>query len=277
MKLENSQQSLTLQEIEDFLQAMQRGGLSTNTIRRYRIDLRKLQQFLGPGGNIGFGTLAEWQEDMRCKGYAPRTICARISTADRYLIYQGKMQLSQPPPTQYIYTAQMETSLTKAEYQELLRFASTHGYEQETLLIRLFAETAIPVKDISQLTVSEVRSGKICLGSSRCRTVQLPPSLYTALETYINKQKPPRKLVFATRAGRPITRSEIILRLQKLAYDAGLTIEKCSPRCLQKLSKTVAPHQSRAAAEQRVDAQAATLRVEQAIQTTQQGGATATP
>ena len=247
-------QSLTQAEIERFLQAEESAGLRDTSIKRYRSDLLKLQEYLGPEGDICHNTLKAWQSDMSSKGYAARTIRARVATVNRYLAFHNRMELCQEPLFQKI---EPEARLTQTEYRRLLQTAKVQGKKREELLLRLLAETGFPLQSIEQITVETVRLAEIPLeGKRHTGTVCLPKSLRHALLRYIESQQILEGPVFVTHKGKPMSRANITHELQKVARAAGIPQEKGSPRCLQKLCQ-VKPY--RAVAEERVDAEPAAL------------------
>lgn len=251
--------SLTTPQLEEFLQAMQQAGRRRSTLQRYRSDLLKLQQYLGPGGWILPGTLLAGQTEMLRIGYANHTICARLSTANRYLVYHNMDDLCQDPPG---YASAPQPTLTRQEYRWLLQTARSQGRFREELLIRLFAEMGLPVQAIEQVTVEAVAQGAIQVeGKWRAGRTEIPRQLRADLALYIQQRRLGSGLLFVTRTGQPLSRSNINLALQKLASDAGLPTDKGAPRCLQRLCAAEPPPQApRAAAARRADTRPATLR-----------------
>lgn len=78
-----TEQPLTEPLVEEFLQAELKAGASPNSVKRYRGDLVQLRRFLGEDAVVRRGTLQAWMQSMQQAGYAPRTVCARIDTANR--------------------------------------------------------------------------------------------------------------------------------------------------------------------------------------------------
>lgn len=98
MTIEEAAPHLTDRAIEDFLQDVGTTGVGATTVKRYRSDLIALQRYLGPDANIHSGTLLEWAADMHSQGYAPRSITARVLTANRFLLYVHRPDLCREPP-----------------------------------------------------------------------------------------------------------------------------------------------------------------------------------
>lgn len=119
-----TEQPLTEPLVEEFLQAELKAGASPNSVKRYRGDLVQLRRFLGEDAVVRRGTLQAWMQSMQQAGYAPRTVCARIDTANRFLYQLGVPELCQQPPRCAI---QPTLAMTKEEYAALLETAKTRS------------------------------------------------------------------------------------------------------------------------------------------------------
>ncbi len=131
-----TEQPLTEPLVEEFLQAELKAGASPNSVKRYRGDLVQLRRFLGEDAVVRRGTLQAWMQSMQQAGYAPRTVCARIDTANRFLYQLGVPELCQQPPRCAI---QPTLAMTKEEYAALLETAKSQKCDRISLLLRLFA------------------------------------------------------------------------------------------------------------------------------------------
>ena len=255
-------QTLTPAELDSFLQSLKAAGLGESALKRYQSDLVQLQRYLGPQGRIGPATLAAWQTDMRALGYAPRSITARILTANRYLHFCHRPDLCQQAPHGEVKSEK----ITWPEYTCLLDTARMQGRWREELLIRTFAEAGLRVNELELLTVEAVAAGVLKhppeQGGGR---VRLPQELRRDLLQYTRQNGIAAGPVFASRAGNPASRAIILTSLQRVARDAGIPVEKAAPRCLQRLYETnrarpaVAEPRATAAAIRRGTASAVTL------------------
>lgn len=228
-----TEQPLTEPLVEEFLQAELKAGASPNSVKRYRGDLVQLRRFLGEDAVVRRGTLQAWMQSMQQAGYAPRTVCARIDTANRFLYQLGVPELCQQPPRCAI---QPTLAMTKEEYAALLETAKSQKCDRIALLLRLFAETAMPVQGVEAVTVEAVQADMVVVKLPRAYgRVQLSPQLRSDLLTFARQQGIRTGLIINSRNGRPLTRSNVTLELQRMAARVGLSPEKASPRCLQKL------------------------------------------
>lgn len=200
-------------------------------MKRYRGDLVALQRYLGPDANIHNGTLLHWVVDMRDQGYAPRSINARLLTANRFLEYTNRPDLCQTPPQ---YTVKPEPDLTWAEYQSIQATARLQGCLRESLLMRIFVETGITTREIEKITVEAVAAGYFRTDNG---VICFSRELKNGLNEYVCQRGILSGPVFLTRGNRPVDRENIRLGIQRIARDTGLDPEKATPRSLQKLHR----------------------------------------
>lgn len=174
-----TEQPLTEPLVEEFLQAELKAGASSNSVKRYRGDLVQLRRFLGEDAVVRRGTLQAWMQSMQQAGYAPRTVCARIDTANRFLYQLGVPELCQQPPRCAI---QPTLAMTKEEYAALLETAKSQKCDRIALLLRLFAETAMPVQGVEAVTVEAVQADMV--------VVKLPRALWAGAAFPTAAQRP---------------------------------------------------------------------------------------
>jgi len=231
MTIEDSAPHLTDRAIEDFLQDVGTTGVGAATVKRYRSDLIALQRYLGPDADIHSGTLLEWAADMHSQGYAPRSITARVLTANRFLLYVHRPDLCREPPQ---YATKPEPSLTWAEYQSMLAMARLQGRLREILFMQIFVETGITTQALQQVTAESIAAGCFTVVSD---VIRFSPELQIGLEHYIKQNEIQAGPVFVTRGNKPADRDNIRIGIQLIARDSGLDQAKATPRSLQKLHR----------------------------------------
>lgn len=252
--IEDTTPHLTGQAIEGFLQDVGTAGVGAATVKRYRGDLIALQRYLGPDANIHSGTLLKWAADMHNQGYAPRSITARVSTANRFLLYVHRPDLCREPPQ---YETKPELSLTWAEYQSMLATARLQGRQREILLMQIFVETGITATEVGKITAEAIAAGYIRTENSM---IWFSRELKSGLSEYAERKGIRSGPVFLTRGNKPADRDNIRLGIQRIARDAGLDQEKATTRSLQRLHSRYFP--PRVAAERRTVAAATCARLD---------------
>ena len=168
---------MTENDIMSFLQSIKDNGKTDGTIEEYKNSLHILYRFLPDEKQIGPDTLRQWRESM-LEQYSIRTINARISAANSFLLYFGRRDIILLKQLKAEDTPQPE--LTRREYLRLLQAAKLLGKERSYLLIKLFACTGITAKDVGKVTVETVKSGRIRV-ESKIVTVKSPGANTTPL------------------------------------------------------------------------------------------------
>lgn len=215
--------------IERFLAARRQAGLSETTLRRYRGDLELLCKFAA-GRPLEAPLLEQWRAGMEAAGYSARSVSARLMTANAYLAFCGRPDLRQALPAPPPRTLPV---LTAAEYARLLAEAEAQPDARLPLLIRLFAEQGLLLRQLPALTVEAVAAGR--LGAPGAAARDLPLKLQWSLLRYARARGVQSGPVFASRTGRGSIQTDVSAALRGLALRAGLPPEKVTPRSLHRL------------------------------------------
>ena len=110
--------------------------------------------------------------------------------------------------------------------------------ERAYLLVKVFALLGIRVGELPQVTVEQVKAGRLLLRGSGVRQyVPIPASLRGELLDYVRRQGLRTGPVFVTRNGKMMGRTQVTAETQSLSRDARVEEAKCNPRCLRKLCR----------------------------------------
>ena len=127
-----------------------------------------------------------------------------------------------------------EKELSKAEYERLLSAAKNRPRLQ--LILKTICSTGIRVSELQYFTVEGVRSGEITVEcKNKLRTVIIPRQLKPLLLNYAGKQGIESGIIFRTRSGKPVDRSNIWAAMKKLCEEARVNPAKVFPHNLRKL------------------------------------------
>lgn len=224
---------LTPESIEQFL-ASREGRYSKGSQIKYRQVMQRLYQELDSSKQIRPGTLAWWRDKLLAEGTAPNTINVYLSVANAYLDYVGhrECQLTERVPVK----EQNTLELTRSEYLRLLSTARLLEKERLYLIIKGLVCTGLPLPELLELTVEAVRQGKVVYKVGRAKQiVRLPESLQAEFLAYARREGRGSGLVFVTRSGGPIDRSNLHGELRQLCAEARVPPEKGTPRYMKKL------------------------------------------
>ncbi|MCD8332910.1 MAG: hypothetical protein LUB60_02045 [Clostridiales bacterium] len=122
--------------------------------------------------------------------------------------------------------------LSREEYVRLLSAARSKGRQRVYLVMKTLASTGIMMEDLPSLTVEAVRKGYLELPRV---WVVIPDFLRRELLEYAAKKGITTGMVFQTRGGKAIDRSNLNHEVKALSAEANIPEEKCNPRCLRQL------------------------------------------
>ena len=224
---------LTDEKKEEFFQYLIDKGRSETTVGTYRRYLEHLSAFLPEDKVINKEILCQWRDKMLADGMAVPTVNGHIFSVNSYLDFleHREFQLKSVPYEK----PQIETpELTWPEYLQLIQTAKALEDERACMLIKLFCNTGIRVRETPKVTVEAVDAGEIIVkNGDKFERVLLPSGLRTELKNYAFNAGIARGSLFIRRNGNPLTHSEIIPLIVKLFRKAGVPRNKANTKTLR--------------------------------------------
>ena len=129
-----------------------------------------------------------------------------------------------------------EKELTKAEYICLCRAAETRKNRRLSLIVQTICCTGIRVSELQFITMESLQCGEatvIC--KSKARTVFIVDALRQKLLCYAAEKRITKGMIFITRTGKPIGRTNIWREMKSLCQEAGVNPQKVYPHNLRHL------------------------------------------
>ncbi len=207
---------------------------SSITIEKYMRDVRCFYQFAGTQ-NITKEVVIHYKKFLIEAGYAVRSINSMLASLNSFLKcsnlddYKVKSMKTQKE----IYCKE-DKELTKAEYIRLLSTAKNRP--RLYLVIQTICGTGIRVSELSYFSVEAVKRGEIVVScKNKTRTILLPRKLQKELLQYAKKYGITSGIIFRTRSGRALDRSNIWSEMKGLCKEAKVCPTKVFPHNLRKL------------------------------------------
>lgn len=126
--------------------------------------------------------------------------------------------------------------LTEEEYKRLLEEAQRQGDERLYLLIMTLGSTGIRISELPYVTVEAVAAGRAEIHmKGKSRIVLLPKDLRRRLRDYAGSRGIDEGVIFRTRSGRPMDRSNIGHQMKRLCEAVGVDRDKVFPHNLRHL------------------------------------------
>ena len=234
---ESREGRITENMVENYRLYLTEGEKSKSTIEKYIRNIRKLKTYV-MGQEFNKDTVAAYKKSLLESGqYKVSSINSMLIDINQFLEYQGwyglrvkTYKMQKPlfyPESKY---------LSKEEYKRLLQEAKRKGKLRLYFLMETLASTGMRVSELSFLTVEAVREGSVviyCKG--KVREILLPPELQRQLLLYTEKKEIRTGIVFRTRSGNAVNRSNVWKEMKNLCGGAGVSPEKVFPHNLRHL------------------------------------------
>lgn len=234
-KNQNSVRMITEYTIEEYCRWLYCQEKSQVTIQKYRYYLEQFKLYL-EGKSISKELVILWKAALR-KKFSPVTANGALAAVNGFFKYNGW-----PDCTVKFFkiscnafcTEQKE--LSKEEYKMLVRAAKENKNERLVLILQTICSSGIRVSELPFITVEAVRNGMAeveCKG--RIRSVFLTGQLCDLLKKYAEERNIMSGMIFVTRNGKALDRSNIWREMKAIGRLAGVAEEKIFPHNLRHL------------------------------------------
>ena len=129
-----------------------------------------------------------------------------------------------------------EKELTKAEYYRLCTAAKHKHNKRLNLILQTICGTGIRVSELQYITIEAVKYGEAVVNSKlKTRTIFIVRELKQKLLRYAAEQGIKSGMIFVTRTGKPISRTNIWREMKALCKEANVNPQKVFPHNLRHL------------------------------------------
>lgn len=207
---------------------------SSITIEKYMRDVKKFWQFVGKQ-NVTKELVIDYKKYLNEAGYAVGSINSMLASLNSFLELHGwtDCKVKSMKLQRKIYCAE-EKELTKAEYIRLL--STARKQPRLYYILQTICGTGIRVSELSYFSVEAVKRGEIIVScKNKTRTILLPGKLRKALLKFAKQCGIHTGVIFQTKKGNVINRSNIWAEMKRLCKDAEVNPSKVFPHNLRKL------------------------------------------
>ena len=208
---------------------------SNHTIEKYMRDVRCFQCF-AEDRQIDKSLTIKYKAHLE-KVYAPASANSMIAALNSFLRFVGWEDccVKQFKVQKKTYCSE-ETELSKAEYLSLVKTAESNKNARLSLLIQTICGTGIRVSEVSFITAEAARQGEaIVTCKGKARTVFIVSALRKKLLRYAKEQGIHTGMIFITKNGKALNRSNIWKEMKDLCKQAGVSPNKVFPHNLRHL------------------------------------------
>lgn len=224
---------LTTNKIIAFKEYLIREEKSVITIDKYLHDVKMFVAFMN-GASIRKDAVLEYKKSLTEK-YAVRSVNSKLASLGSLFSFLGweDCKVKSLKLQRQTYSAE-EKELTKAEYLRLLEAARRNP--RLRLIIETICGTGIRVSELQYFTVEAVKLGTVTVScKNKTRNIFVPGKLKRLLLGYAKQRGITNGIIFCTRSGRALNRSNIWSEMKKLCVAAKVNPSKVFPHNLRKL------------------------------------------
>ena len=208
---------------------------SAATIQKY---IRDVNAFMAYAQNsaITKETVIAYKKYLQ-ENYAVRSANSMLASINSFFSLFGwnDLKVKSLKLQQQIYCPE-EKELTKAEYTRLCKAAQRRHNERLNLILQTICGTGIRVSELQFITVEAAKCGEAvvrCKGKTRA--VFIVRELRQKLLRYAAEQNIQSGMIFVTRTGKPISRTNIWREMKALCIEADVNPQKVFPHNLRHL------------------------------------------
>lgn len=208
---------------------------STATVEKYIRDVKAFAEY-AHGVEITKETIIAYKNRLQ-RRYAVRSINSMLASLNSFFVFLVRQDLrAKSLKLQQQVFCPEEKELTKEEYARLCKAAERRQNSRLCLLLQTICGTGIRVSELQFITVGAVRHGEAAVScKAKTRTVFIVKALRQKLLRYAAEQGIKSGMIFVTRTGKPLGRTNIWREMKSLCAEANVNPKKVFPHNLRHL------------------------------------------
>ena len=226
---------LTADIIEDFRKNLELQEKSTSTIEKYIRDVKAFSVYAENAAITKEKVIA--YKKYLGNNYAVRSVHSMLASINSLFSFLGwhDLRVKSLKLQQQVFCPE-EKELTKAEYARLCKTAERKHNERLNLILQTICGTGIRVSELQFITVEAVKNGEAIVNcKAKTRAVFIVKELKQKLLRYAAEQNIKSGMIFVTRTGKPISRTNIWREMKDLCEEANVNPKKVFPHNLRHL------------------------------------------
>lgn len=226
---------LTADIIENFRKNLELQEKSTSTIEKYIRDVKAFSAYT-ENAAITKEKVIAYKKYLR-NNYAVRSVNSMLASINSLFSFLGwhDLRVKSLKLQQQVFCPE-EKELTKAEYARLCKTAERKHNERLNLILQTICGTGIRVSELQYITVEAAKQGEAVVNcKAKTRSVFIVKELKQKLLRYAAEQNIKSGMIFVTRTGKPISRTNIWREMKALCVEANVNPEKVFPHDLRHL------------------------------------------
>ena len=228
-------QIITARMIAEFREHLILEERSKITVEKYIRDVKAFSAYT-QNAAITKETVIAYKKNLQ-ENYAVRSVNSMLASINSLFAFLGwhDLKVKSLKLQQQVFCPE-EKELTKAEYARLCRTAERKHNERLNLILQTICGTGIRVSELQFITVEAVKQGEAVVNcKAKTRSVFIVKELKQKLLRYAAEQNIKNGMIFVTRTGKPISRTNIWREMKALCEEANVNPQKVFPHNLRHL------------------------------------------
>lgn len=226
---------ITAKAIAEFKEHLILEERSEITIEKYIRDVKAFSVYM-QSADITKETVIAYKKHLQ-ENYAVRSVNSMLASINSLFAFLGwhDLRVKSLKLQQQVFCPE-EKELTKAEYTRLCKTAERKHNERLNLILQTICGTGIRVSELQYITVEAVKQGESVVNcKAKTRSVFIVKGLKQKLLRYAAEQNIKSGMIFVTRTGKPISRTNIWREMKALCEEANVNPQKVFPHNLRHL------------------------------------------
>ena len=217
---------ITKNRILDFTVSLQIQHRSSNTISSYTTNIQKLELYLN-GAELSKEKMFSYKKWLAEQGFKQRTINAYLAAANHFCDVMGWSEMKIPlDPIGLEEAGREKKQISSTNYKKLVYTALQNDKERLAMMIQVLCHMDLRFCELEKLTMEALGDGMVeVIRKRRYKKIEIPGIIMEDLRTYAVHEQISSGIIFRTRKGSPVDRSNFRKDIKKLCVLAGVEEE----------------------------------------------------
>ena len=226
---------ITAKAIDEFKEHLILEERSEITIEKYIRDVKAFSLY-AKSKAITKETVIAYKNHLQ-ENYAVRSVNSMLASINSLFAFLNwfDLRVKSLKLQQQVFCSE-EKELTRAEYKRLCQTAKQKKNQRLNLIIQTICATGIRVSELVYITIEAAKCGEAIVNcKAKTRSVFIVRELKQKLLRYAAEQEIKSGMIFVTKNGKPINRTNIWREMKALCKDANVNPQKVFPHNLRHL------------------------------------------
>ena len=226
---------LTIDDIKNFRKDLALQEKSTATIEKYIRDVKAFATYTQ--GDVVTKEIVIAYKNYLQENYAVCSVNSMLASINSLFVFLNwfDLRVKTLKMQQQVFCSE-EKELTRAEYKRLCQVAKQKKNQRLNLIIQTICATGIRVSELQYVTVEAVKCSETIVNcKAKTRLVFIVKELKQKLLCYAAEQRIKSGMIFVTKSGKPINRTNIWREMKSLCGEANVNPQKVFPHNLRHL------------------------------------------